>query len=108
MGVVGVFAAHNLEEIAHLPQDLETLPAWIKKAGPWRDVRSFTVATSLLTAAVGAGFGAGHGAARRPRALLLHPLTEHSRSPTDPSCGEYDGAARDSRLSCARAIPDPQ
>ncbi|MBF0697144.1 hypothetical protein [Actinomyces bowdenii] len=38
--MVGVFAAHNLEEIAHLPQDLDTLPSWIKKAGPWRDVRS--------------------------------------------------------------------
>lgn len=71
MLLLGVFAAHNLEEIAHLPQDLETLPSWIKKAGPWRDVRSFTVATSLLTAAVGAGFGDGLRSRGLSRAVLL-------------------------------------
>lgn len=57
--LLGVFAAHNLEEIAHLPQDLEALPPWVTEAGPWRDARSFAAATGLLTAAVGAASGAG-------------------------------------------------
>lgn len=51
---LGVFAAHNLEEISHLSRDLERLPEWVKERGPWAEAPSFAIATGLLTAVVSA------------------------------------------------------
>lgn len=71
LGLLGVFAAHNLEEIAHLPCDLERLPDWVRRRGPWVDTSSFTVATGLLTAAVSAASLAGLRSGDLGRAVLV-------------------------------------
>lgn len=69
--LLGVFAAHNLEEIAHLPRDLERLPDRGRRWGPWADTPSFTVATGLLTAAVSAASLAGLRPGGLGRAVLV-------------------------------------
>lgn len=52
--LLGVFSLHNWEEVSHLPQDLENLPPWARRRGPWEDRVSFATATTLLTAIVSA------------------------------------------------------
>lgn len=69
--LLGAFAVHNIEEIAHRSQDMESLPTWVREAGPWHDARSFSVATGLLTALVGVAAAAGLRSSGLPRAVLL-------------------------------------
>ncbi len=69
--LLGVFAVHNVEEIAHLPKDLEKLPTWMTRRGPWADAPSSGVATGLLTVAVSAACLVGVRSEGLRRAILL-------------------------------------
>lgn len=57
--LIGVFAAHNCEEVAHFYQDLEALPHRIRESGPWSSQQDFALATTLLTGASVLALGAG-------------------------------------------------
>ncbi|OFL65524.1 MULTISPECIES: HXXEE domain-containing protein [Brevibacterium] len=71
LALLAVFALHNLEEITHLSRELEELPAWARRRGPWTDTSSFAVATGLLTGAVSAASFAGVRSGGLRRAVLL-------------------------------------
>lgn len=69
--MLGVFVAHNVEEIIHLSRDLERLPDWVRQRGLRVSAASFAAATGLLTVAVGAASLSGVGADGMRRAALV-------------------------------------
>ncbi|WP_431791933.1 HXXEE domain-containing protein [Kocuria palustris] len=69
--MLGVFVVHNVEEIIHLPRDLERLPDWVSQRGLRVSTPSFAVATGLLTVAVGAASLTGVGAGGLRRTVLV-------------------------------------
>ncbi|MFW0181139.1 HXXEE domain-containing protein [Rothia sp. P5766] len=73
--LLGVFAAHNCEEVAHFYQDIEALPHRIRECGPWSSQQDFALATALLTGASALALVAGaclpHG--KLQQVLVLGP-----------------------------------
>lgn len=73
--LLGVFAAHNCEEVAHFYRDIEALPHRIRECGPWSSQQDFALATALLTGASALALVAGaclpHG--KLQQVLVLGP-----------------------------------
>lgn len=75
--LIGVFAAHNCEEVAHFYRDLEALPRRVREYGPWSSQQDFALATALLTGAATLALGAGACLPRNKfqQVLILGPAS---------------------------------